>query len=258
MERMVGYQIDENGVALVRLNNPPVNALIQEVKERLEMVFDEMMAREEIRAVILTGGDKVFAAGGDIKAFPNLNPTSSRLMVLKSQVMLLKIENFPTPVIAAIEGRCWGGGCEIALCCDIRVASEGATFGQPEVNLAIMPGAGGTQRLPRLIGSGKAKEMIFTGRILSSKEAMEIGLVEKIVPAGKTLEGAREMAAEILKKGPVAIKMAKKAINLGMRLPFMEGLQVEADCFSYLFGTEDKDEGAKAFLEKRIPQYKGR
>lgn len=258
MERIVDYQMDKDGVALVRINNPPVNALTQQVKEMLEIVFDEILAKEEIRIVILTGGDKVFAAGGDIKAFPNLDPVSTKLMVLRTQMMLLKIENFPTPVIAAIEGRCWGGGCELALCCDLRVASEEATFSQPEVNLAIMPGAGGTQRLPRLVGSGKAKEMIFTGRIFSSKEALEIGLVEKVVPAGKALESAREIAAEILKKGPVAIKMAKKAINLGMRLPFMEGLQVEAECFSYLFGTEDKDEGAKAFLEKRAPQYKGR
>ena len=258
MEKVISYEIDESGVALVTINNPPVNALTQQLKDSIEMTFDEMATKEEIRAVIITGGDKIFVAGGDIKSFPNLNPATAKQGNLKTQNIFLKVENFPTPVIAAIEGRCLGGGCELALCCDLRVASEEAAFGQPEVNLAIMPGAGATQRLPRLVGIGRAKELIYTARIITAKEALEIGLVEKVVPKGKAVEGAREITKEILKKGPVAIKMAKKAINRGAGLPLMEGLQVELDCYSSLFGTEDKDEGAKAFLEKRTPQYKGR
>jgi enoyl-CoA hydratase len=174
------------------------------------------------------------------------------------QKVLNRIENFKGPVIAAIQGFTLGGGCEVAMACDIRVASEDAKFGQPEIGLAIIPGYGGTQRMARLIGTGKAKELIYTGEMIDAMEAMRIGLVERVVKKEDLLGEAKQLAEKILEKGPLAVSAAKRAINEGVVLPLREGLKVETRYFSELFDTEDKNEGAMAFLEKRKPTYKGK
>ena len=176
----------------------------------------------------------------------------------RGQRIFDKIEAFDRPVIAAVNGFALGGGNELAMCCDIRIASENALFGQPEVNLGIIPGYGGTQRLPRLIGPGKAKEMIFADERINAQEAFRVGLVQRVVPKGQALEEAKKLMKKILGKGPVSVKMAKKAINEGLQMSLREGLDLEARCEGVCFGTEDKDEGAKAFLEKRPAKFKGR
>jgi enoyl-CoA hydratase len=176
----------------------------------------------------------------------------------RGQRIFDKIEAFDRPVIAAINGFALGGGNELAMCCDIRIAAENALFGQPEVNLGIIPGYGGTQRLPRLIGPGKAKEIIFADERINAQEAFRVGLVQRVVPKGQVLEEAKKLLKKIMGKGPVAVKMAKKAINEGLQVSLREGLDLEARGNGVCFGTEDKDEGAKAFLEKRPAKFKGR
>jgi enoyl-CoA hydratase len=176
----------------------------------------------------------------------------------RGQRIFDKIEAFDRPVIAAVNGFALGGGNELAMCCDISIAAENAIFGQPETNLAIVPGYGGTQRLPRLIGPRKAKEVIFADERINAQEALRIGLVQRVVPKGQAVEEAKKLLKKIMSKGPVAIKMAKKAINEGLKMSLREGLDLEAQCNAMCFGTEDKDEGAKAFLEKRPAKFKGK
>ena len=176
----------------------------------------------------------------------------------RGQRIFDKIEAFDRPVIAAINGFALGGGNELVMSCDIRIAAENALFGQPEVNLGIIPGYGGTQRLPRLIGPGKAKEIIFADERINAQEALRIGLVERVVPKGQAVEEAKKLLKKIMSKGPVAIKMAKKAINEGLGMSLRGGLDLEGHCQGVCFGSEDKDEGAKAFLEKRPAQFKGK
>lgn len=249
----------EGRLIWVTLNNPPFNVLNRELLDQLDEVFDNLEAREDVPVVILRGGgEKAFAAGADIKNFPELDQMTGERLASRNQQVVKKIEDFKGPVIAAIRGFALGGGCEIALACDIRMASEDAKFGQPEVSLGVIPGMGGTQRLPRLIPPGKAKEMIYTGSIINAEEALRIGLVDKVAKNEELLAEAKTLALKILANSPLAIQTAKKAINKGLTLPLEEGLKLEAKYFGTLCDTYDKNEGAKAFFEKRKPDFKGR
>jgi enoyl-CoA hydratase len=250
----------EGGVATVTIDRPKVlNALNDETIAELDHCFTEIGADKEVRCVILTGGgEKSFVAGADIGELAVCNVISGRLKCDLGQSLLFKIENLPQAVIAAVNGFALGGGCEISMACDIRLASENAKIGQPEVSLGIIPGYGGTQRLARLVGAGKAKQMILTGDFISAAEAHRIGLVDEVYPAAELMTKAKEMAAKIVSKGPLAIKAAKEAINLGRDVDLKSGCQHEASLFAGICATEDKTEGTKAFLEKRKAEFKGR
>ncbi len=249
----------EERLAIVTLNRPPVNALNHEVIDALEAVFDELAKDESVGAVILTGaGEKAFVAGADIGEFPKLNSANGESMSRRGQAVFQKIADFPAPVIAAVNGFALGGGLELALACDIRVVAENAKLGVPEVTLGIFPAYAGTQRLPRTIAPGKARELIFTGAMIDAEEAYRLGLADHLTEAGKSVERAREIAEKILKAGPVAVRLAKKAVNKGLEQTLEEGQKTEASLFARLCDTEDQKEGAKAFLEKRQPEFKGR
>ncbi len=247
-------------IAIVTINRPKVlNALNATVIEELEKAFTELKNDPEVGAVILTGaGEKAFVAGADISGLVELNPLEGKMFAEKGQAVFNLIENLGKPVIAAINGFALGGGCELAMACTIRIASEKAKLGQPEVNLGIIPGYGGTQRLPRLVGKGRAMELILTGRMVDANEAYQIGLVNKVVPPEKLLDEAIEMAKLILTKGPLAVKFAMEAVNRGLEVSLEDGLKIEADLFGMCCATEDKVEGTKAFLEKRKPNFKGK
>lgn len=249
----------EGRLIWVTLNNPPVNALSQDLLIQLEEVFDSLETMDEVPVVILRGsGKKAFCAGADIRNFPEIDRVVGERLTYRNQQVANKIAGFKGPVIAAVKGYALGGGCEIALACDIRIASEDAKFGQPEVNLGVIPGMGGTQRLARLIAVGKAKEMIYTGNMINAEEALRIGLIDKLTKNDELQEEAKKLALDILAKGPLAIQAAKKAITLGLDLPLGEGLKIEARFFGELCATEDKNEGATAFLEKRKPHFRGK
>ncbi|MEW5946441.1 MAG: enoyl-CoA hydratase-related protein [bacterium] len=247
-------------IAVVTIDNPPMNPLSDGVKKELGEAFDELGERkDEVFVVIITGGgERAFVAGADIKEFPELDRDSALDRTRRTHELFSKVEEFPRPVIAAVNGFCLGGGLELAMCCDVRIAAENAKLGQPEVNLAVMPGAGGTQRLPRLIGPGKAKEMIFTGVFLSAREALEAGLVQRVVPEGEAVDAALEMAGTILGKGPIAVETAKQVINKGLSLHLGQALRLEQEMWAKLFDTEDQKEGARAFIEKRPPVFRNR
>jgi enoyl-CoA hydratase len=255
----VRCQIEE-GIAVVTIDNQPaLNALNAPTLTQLNQTFDALAKNQEVQGVIITGaGEKSFVAGADISEFIQIKGDAAVEFMARGQRIFDKIEAFDRPVIAAVNGFALGGGNELAMCCDIRIAAENAIFGQPEVNLSIIPGYGGTQRLPRLIGPGKAKETIFADERINAQEAFRIGLVQRVVPRGQAVEEAKKLLKKIMGKGPVAIKMAKKAINEGLKMSLREGLDLEARCNGVCFGTEDKDEGAKAFLEKRPAKFKGR
>ncbi|GAW92057.1 enoyl-CoA hydratase-related protein [Calderihabitans maritimus] len=249
----------EGKIAVITIDHPPVNALNAQVMAELDEALDQVASDKEIGVLIITGaGEKAFVAGADIRQFPELDEKAGRELSARGQAIFDKIEELAIPVICAINGYALGGGCELALACDIRVVAENAKLGQPEVNLAVIPGYGGTQRLPRLVGAGKAKQLIFTGDAIDAQEAYRIGLADELVPAGQALEKAKEMAKKILTKGPVAIRLCKEAINRGLQMPLKEGLALEAELFGKACATEDKNEGAKAFLEKRKPNFQGK
>ena len=255
---LVSYVVEE-GIAVVTINHPPANALDKKTTYELDEVFQELAKDEDVKTVILTGaGEKIFVAGADISLFPQMGQKEGEEFSQELQRVFDRIEGLEKVVICAVNGVALGGGCELAMACDIRIASEGAKFGQPEVNLGVIPGAGGTQRLPRLVSKGKAKELIFTGDMVSASEAKEIGLVDKVVPKGEAVLEAKNMAKKIMEKGPIAIKYAKKAIDEGVNMPLSEGLKLEKKLFGKLFTTEDQKEGAKAFLEKRKAQFRGK
>ena len=256
--QFVNYSLEEN-VAWVTIDNPPLNTLNNALMDELGTVFRELEENDDVLMVILRGGgEKAFVAGADIKQFPTMDQAIAEKFSSAGQDVFNQIEDFKGPVIAAIQGFTLGGGCELAMACDIRVASEDAKFGQPETGLAIIPGYGGTQRIPRLIPTGKARELIYTGDMIDAMEAMRIGLVDRVVKREDLLDEAGRLAAKILTKGPLAIKAAKKAINEGLALPLREGLKLESRIFGTLFTTEDKNEWALAFLEKRKPLFKGK
>jgi len=246
----------EDELAIVKINRPPVNALNSEVVTEIHQMFDELEKDEQVKVIILTGEGKAFVAGADISEMVDFGPEGGAEFSKKGQAAFDKIENTPKPVIAAINGFALGGGCEIAMACDIRIAVEGAKLGQPEVNLGVIPGFAGTQRLPRLVGKGKAKELIFTGNMVTAEEAEQIGLVNQVLTAEELMNTAKEMAKTIASKGPAAVRAAKLAINEGVNYELSKGLEIENRAFAKLFETEDQKEGMKAFLEKRKPEWK--
>lgn len=248
----------EGQALVVTVNRPEVrNALAPQTWAELRRAASDAAADPDVRVVILTGaGDKAFASGADIRALRDRTALEGLISVAQESLNL--IEDLPKPVIAAIQGFALGGGCELAMACDVRIAAETARFGQPEVNLGILPGAGGTQRLARLVGLGKAKELIFTGAIIDVHEALRIGLVNHVVPAGEHLSAALAMAEQIAARAPVAVRLAKAALNLGADVDIRSGLAFERLAQAILYGTEDKLEGTSAFLEKRAPRFQGR
>lgn len=246
----------ENGVATITLNRPPMNPLNSQVFRELSQAADELQADASVKAVIITGaGDKAFAAGADITEMVNLTPVEALPFCQASRIAFEKIENLGKPAIAAINGLALGGGCELALSCDFRIAADTAKFGQPEINLGIIPGAGGTQRLSRLIGAAKAKELIFLGDIFDAAAAESLGLVNKVVPAGSLMEEAGKLARKLASKPAVAMKMAKAAINTGVNLDITSALTLEIQNFIIAFASEDRKEGMTAFVEKRKPDF---
>lgn len=247
----------EKHVLLVTMNRPKaLNALNSQTLDELERIFEFAKKSDEVYGVILTGEGRGFVAGADIVQMKPYKSEDGRDYAEYAQSVFNKIEALSKPVIAAVNGFALGGGCELALSCDIRIASENATFGQPEVTLGIIPCFGGTQRLPRLIGPGLAKEMIFTGRFVKAAEAEKFGLVNKVVTAEELIPSAKTMMADILKVSPVAVKYAKLSIDKGADLDLMNALELEKDLVGLCFATEDKEVGMAAFLEKKKPSFR--
>jgi enoyl-CoA hydratase len=248
-----------NGVAIITINRPEKrNALNIQTRSEGAAVLDELRADDSVRVVVFTGaGDKAFVAGADIAEFADRTAITQREVMLERS-LFNAIDGFPKPVIAMINGYCLGGGCELALACDIRIASDGASFGQPEINLGIIPGGGGTQRLTRLVGEGIAMELILTGAIIDAQTAFTIGLVNHVVPPDQLETKTMEIANRIAEKSPIALRLAKEAVKVASRSSLDEGLRREVDLFALCFSSEDKDEGVKAFLEKRKPEFKGK
>jgi len=235
--------------ALNALNSATLRELLQAVRE----------AAESCRALILTGaGEKAFVAGADISELARQTPLQARPLALRGQKLMNTVESCPKPVVAAVNGFAFGGGFELALACHLRTASPNAVMGLPEVTLGIIPGYGGTQRLPRLVGKGRALEMILTAARVDAAEALRIGLIERMVPAGEAQKAARELALTLAAKAPVALRYAKEAVVKGLALPLEDGVRLEGDLSTFLRTTEDRLEGAKAFLEKRKPRWQGR
>lgn len=247
-----------DGVAVLTIDRQEkLNALNPQVTEEIgQSLLD--LEREEPRVIIVTGaGERSFVAGADISAMSSMSPLEAKRFSEIGHAAMALLDRSPIPTIAAVNGYALGGGCEVAIACDIRVAAENATFGFPEVGLGILPGMGGTQRLPRLIGPALAKELIFTGRRIGSEEALRIGLVNRVVPQGEALDAAREIAAEISANGPLAVRYAKTAANKATDVDLISGLEYEADQFALLFATEDAREGMGAFVERRKPEFEG-
>lgn len=249
----------ENRVATIYLNRPPVNALNRRLFEELYELLEEIESNDEVKAVVLTAkGDRAFAAGADIREMADLDARGMEQMNRLSRRTFDMLENLSKPVIAGINGLALGGGCELALCCDFRICSEHAKIGLPEITLAIMPGGGGTQRLQRLIGQAKAKEMLYFGDVVSADEAYRIGLVNRVVPHEKLLETCAEWAEKLAAKPAVALRMIKRSVNAGANLDLCSALTFEAACFGNVFATEDRKEGMAAFVEKRKPVFADR
>ena len=249
---------EENGIAEVIINRPKaLNALNSETLKELGNVIDGINVNDNIKAVILTGsGEKSFVAGADIAQMSKLNSMEATKFSRLAQNVFSQIEDLPKLVIAAVNGFALGGGCELAMACDIRFASKKAKFGQPEVNLGILPSFGGTQRLPRLVGKGIAKELIFSADMISADEAYRIGLVNKVYEPDELLSKSKEFAQKVMTKSPWGVKLAKASINNGLDVDLEAGLKYEANSFGLCFSTEDQKEGMKAFLEKRKANFK--
>lgn len=250
----------ENGIGIVTINRPKaLNALNAATIYELDRMFDELAKDDTVKAVILTGsGQKSFVAGADITEMQAMSAIKGRNWGKLAQAVFNKIENLPKPVIAAVNGYALGGGCEISMACDIRIAAENAKFGQPEVSLGIPPGFGGTQRLPRLVGKGRAKELLFTGDMIDAEEAYRIGLANKVVASEELMETAKAMAQKIMSRAPIAVQVCKAAVNEGMDTDLESGVAYEAEVFGLCFATEDQKEGMTAFVEKRKAVFTGK
>lgn len=249
----------QDSICIVKINNPQaLNALNTTVLNELDCAFSEIAADSSILAVILTGEGKAFVAGADISQMSTMNASEGKAFGEKGAAVFRKIELLDKPVIAAINGFALGGGCELAMCCDIRIASAKAKLGQPEVGLGITPGFSGTQRLPRIVGIGRAKELIYTADVINAEEAYRIGLVNKVVEPEALMDTAIAMAKKIAGKAPVAVRYSKEAINRGIQTDIDSAIAIEANLFGLCFSTEDQKEGMSAFLEKREAQYKNR
>ena len=246
-----------DGVGTIRLDRPPANAINIDVSTELRESAFEAARRDDVRALVVWGGEKIFAAGADIKAMVAYGPKEIRPDVTALGDALVALEDLPKVTIAAINGFALGGGCELALACDLRFAADDAQLGQPEILLGIIPGAGGTQRLPRLVGPARAKELIYSGRRVAADEALSIGLVDLVAPSEGVYERAVEHARRYARGPTKALAAAKAAVNAAARGDIREGLELERAVFCDLFGTEDQKEGMRAFLEKREPDFHG-
>ncbi|HSJ36514.1 MAG TPA: enoyl-CoA hydratase-related protein [Acidimicrobiia bacterium] len=249
--------LETGAVTVLRLANPPLNLVTLELTDQLDAALAEIEATSGIGAVIVAGNPRAFCAGSDIGEFESLHGRVAEGKLSRENAVYSRLANLPVPTIAAIEGSALGGGLELALCCDLRVAAATARMGLPEVGLGAIPGSGGTQRLPRLVGPGRAKHLILTGTIIDGAAAGEIGLVEVVVAKGEAEDTARAIGAGIADKGPLAVREAKRAIDRGLELPLDEGLAAELEGSERVFSSRDLLEGARAFAAKRRPKFKG-
>lgn len=248
----------KGATTIVAIDNPPVNALHPDVSDEILAVAEAVAGDATVRSVVLTGTGRFFVAGGDIRYFQSLDRRTAELYALRIQHMQNTLHHLRVPVIAAINGIALGGGCELMMACDIRIADEDAVIGQPEVGLGVIPGAGGTQMLPRLVALGLAKRLLFTGERIAARQALAIGLVDEVVSAGECLEAALRLAEKINANAPLAVAAAKRAANLTLQTSLSDGLRLEASLFAELFQTADVVEGVAAFTAKRAPNFEGR
>jgi len=246
-------------VATITINRPDkLNALNEPTRSAIVAALDRFEEDPDVRVVILTGAGKAFVAGADIGEFEGRTPVAQHRVMSNPHINVFDAaDRFPKPIIAAVNGFALGGGCELAMACDLRIASDKAKLGQPEINLGILPGGGGTQRLPRLVGLGAAYKLLYTGEMVTADEALRLGLVDEVVPAAELMTRVKALAAAIAAKSPVALRYIKDAVRASMRAPLDEGLQLERTLFGLVFASEDKVEGVEAFLAKRKPDFKG-
>jgi|FLOH01.1.fsa_nt_gi enoyl-CoA hydratase len=254
----VHFDLNENIAIVTIARQDKMNALNPVIMDELESIFCALEKNDACRVIILTGaGEKAFVAGADINQFPTITPDEAMKISRHGQKLFTKIERSTKPVIAAVNGYALGGGCELALACHLRYASENAFFGQPEVNLGVIAGYGGTQRLPRLIGTGNALDLLLSGRMVSAQEAKEMGIANKVFPLATFMEDVLKVAKLMVQKGPLALKYALKSVYEGQGLPIEKALEVEAQMFKEVFNSQDRVEGCAAFIEKRKPLFKG-
>ena len=257
--RYIIYEKGEDGVAVITLNRPEaLNAFNTEVIEEILTALEDAEKDEKIRILILTGSGKAFSAGADIKTMKGMTPLKARELSLMGTKLCKALEEFKKPVIAAINGYALGGGLEVAMACDLRIASEKARMGQTEINIGLIPGWGGTQRLTRLIGKTRAKELVFTGKMINAETAEQWGLINMVVPAEGFMEHVRRFAAELAEKAPIALQIAKSLIDNGANVNLEAALALEREGFAVVASTEDLQEGVAAFLEKRKPKFEGK
>ncbi len=239
-----------DGVGVIRLDRPPMNALDVALQDRLGELAAEVSGRADVRSVVLWGGEKVFAAGADIKEMQVMDHAAMVARARGLQDAFTAVARIPKPVVAAVTGYALGGGCELALCADYRIAADNAKLGQPEILLGVIPGAGGTQRLPRLIGPSKAKNLIFTGRMVKADEALSLGLVDRVVPADEVYAQAHAWAARLARGPAIALRAAKESVDAGLETDIDTGLTIERGWFAGLFATEDRETGMRSFVEE--------
>lgn len=250
--------VESGQITTIRLENPPLNLVTVELTRSLDRALATIEGDPEARCVVLTGtGDRAFCAGSDVKEFESLQGRVGEGKLLLEKAVYRRMARLPVPTIAAIQADALGGGLELALCCDLRVADERAKLGLPEVRLGVMPGSGGTQRLPRIVGIAKAKELILMGEIISASDALDIGLLNRVAAAGRAVDDAMTMAETIAERGPLAVREAKQALDLAGDMPLDEGMARELDASERIFASRDMLEGAQAFFEKRPPRFTG-